>query len=700
MKWLFICTLFIFHTYNKLYADHIGGGTLYYEIIDSTEDSILVTINFEYFKFLSCNSVGEDEAIEIIHVRAGNFLSIVHAPLVLSEPVANPEFPCLETPLDFCIKKLTYSDTIQLEILNESYHAILMDCCRSDDLTNVETTLIPPGSIYQIEISPFSQSTGNSSPVSNSPIPNFVCIGEPFSVDFAAYDAQVDQLVYELCAPYSFPGNMLQSPNPLPPYDPPAYIFPPYNYYNPLGDNNLSLNPTTGQLNLTPTQIGQYLVGVCVSEYRNGQLVGTMLRDFVLNIVDCPLKVFAALEADTILANGDYLFKVCNDASLILENGSGNMDYITNYFWEIEGETITTWNSTLYFDTSGTYQAKLFLNPGEECSDTANIIIKVSKDIAADFDFSYDTCVAGPVHFINQSYAEDVGIKETIWDFNNGHLSTASSPLYQFLDPGEQTVKLTIEDFYACKDSIIKSFDWQPAPVILIVAPSEKEGCSPLAVSFENHSTPIDSTYEIFWDFSNGENSEAFIPQTIYDTTGSYPVYLSITSPIGCFVDSTFQDLVLVEPPPVADFNYEPNPIFSITPEVAFNDASLRAVDWHWQFDSLGTDYIQNPIYAFEDPGLYKIQLVVEDKYFCADTITKTLEVLPFSSYFLPNAFSPNGDGANELFKGAGYVDGITNFEMSIWNRWGKQVFYTTDILGGWNGQIMGILKQPVLLIR
>jgi len=71
----------------------------------------------------------------------------------------------------------------------------------------------------------------------------------------------------------------------------------------------------------------------------------------------------------------------------------------------------------------------------------------------------------------------------------------------------------------------------------------------------------------------------------------------------------------------------------------------------------------------------------------CPDTISKLIDVQPVLRYFLPNAFTPNNDASNDLFIGTGYLDGIQDFQLNVWNRWGEMVFETEDPFDGWNGQ-------------
>lgn len=116
--------------------------------------------------------------------------------------------------------------------------------------------------------------------------------------DHSATDIDGDSLVYELCTPLD--GASFSDPIPQPPYNPPynpVTFISPYSQSNMLngvaGGVNLSINPQTGILTATPTTIGQFVVGVCVKEYRGNIFLGTTRRDFQFNVIPCPSLIVA-----------------------------------------------------------------------------------------------------------------------------------------------------------------------------------------------------------------------------------------------------------------------------------------------------------------------------------------------------------------------------------------------------------------------
>ena len=90
-------------------------------------------------------------------------------------------------------------------------------------------------------------------------------------------------------------------------------------------------------------------------------------------------------------------------------------------------------------------------------------------------------------------------------------------------------------------------------------------------------------------------------------------------------------------------------------------------------------------------------QLIVTHPSGCPDTAFKTIDVVPLVTYHMPNAFSPNGDGRNDLFKGVGVLTGMSDFKMTIWNRWGELMFATTDPSEGWNGLKMNNGQEAIV---
>ena len=646
------------------------------------------------------------------------------APPVIIDVLPNLSNPCLDPPADVCVEEGTYVFDVDLPVINESYHIVYQRCCRNGTITNI----INPGDTgetWYVELTPAAQQNCNNSPVFNDFPPIVICAGEPINFDHAATDADGDVLVYELCRPFTgggsdtnnatAPGGVAPNPDMPPPYQTVAYI-PPFTFNNPLtASPQLTIDPSTGFMTGTPITVGQYVVGVCVKEYRNGQLLSEIFRDFQFNVEACEFNVRADIsEDDTVTLQGQqyYVVNACglNDVTFI--NQSTEQSNIDGVLWEFNiggvDETSTQWSPTFSFPSTGTYYGQLYLNPmagTSECSDTAFIEVNVFPGITADFEFDYDTCNAGPVTFtdLSVSGAGPGSIVSWDWDFGDGNISDVQNPVHTYNIPGFLPVKLKIRDINNCTGFHSETVSYFPVPQLLVVAPSEYVGCQPAEIFFDNLSTPVDENYELVWDFGDGGTSGEIDPTYIYEDIGTYTVSLSITSPLGCHTDTVWNDLITVLPSPIADFTYSPDQPSNLLPTVTFTDESVDPVAWKWKFGDVGASIQQHPVFTFPDTGMHRIELVVFHESGCTDTALQMLDVIPEVRYYLPNAFTPNGDGYNDGFRGNGMMDGAREFNLSIWNRYGEKLFETDDPYLAWNGKKDNVGKlspQGVYIVK
>ena len=641
------------------------------------------------------------------------------APTITNIPpdVSNP---CLIIPDDVCVEEGVYIFILTLPTDPNSYHIVYQRCCRNNSINNI---IFPEdtGATYTIELTPEAQqnSTGcvNNSPTFNNFPPIIICVNEPINFDHSASDSDGDQLVYKFCSPKegggtggtdpgstpmdaALPNGVAPNPDTPPPFDNVTFVSPTYGPLNPMGgDPQVAIDPATGMISGIPNTLGQFVVGVCVEEYRNGVLLSTVKRDFQFNVESCEPTVFAQIQNDEVVNGNQFVVNSCGNNSITFIDQSFDQNFINTYNWSFDlnnGDTATstTQNTSITFQGLGTYQGQLVLNQGSPCDDTATIFVNIYPEINADFTYSYDTCIAGPVSFNNLSITGAGAITSNLWEFGDGNINSEVSPNYLYSAPGNIPVTLTVEDINGCVDDTTQIIEWFPAPPILIIEPSIYKGCIPQNVFFNNLSTPIDDTYDIVWDFGDGNTSGEISPTYIYETPGVFDVSLSVTSPLGCSISDFFPNLITVEPSPLANFIYTPNPPTNFQPDVEFTDLSIDAVQWFWNFNDIDNSFDQNPVYTFPDTGLQQVTLIVTHTSGCQDTLTQFIDVVPKVAYFLPNAFTPNFDSINDEFFGKGFFDGMENFKMTIWNRWGELVFETSDYREGWNGRKLNVGKD------
>ena len=213
-----------------------------------------------------------------------------------------------------------------------------------------------------------------------------------------------------------------------------------------------------------------------------------------------------------------------------------------------------------------------------------------------------------------------------------------------------------------------------PPPVVCIIA--DLNGCQPFCTQMTNCNPTVDSC---FWDFGDGTFFMGCTPPVhCYPTPGTYPVVLTVTDNNGCTNTSlTNGNIVSVTPKPVAAFTVSPMSTSVFEPYVNFTDLSTGAVSWFWDFrdplSSSPTSTLQNPSHTFSDTGMYCVRLAVTSADSCMDTATICVVIEPEFTFFIPNAFTPDGDGINDFF--IGYGIGIAKHQMWIFDRWGNMIF-------------------------
>jgi gliding motility-associated-like protein len=699
-------------------ARHIIGGEMTYECLGEQNGSVRYRFKMLVYRDCSANFGADlDNPAPIavyecgINRSCGSFTQL-NAFRSFTTPVRNvrrvspPNFPCLILPPNVCVEEGTYQFELTLPISNESYHIIYQRCCRNETISNISAPG-DAGATYAVEITPAAQRLCNNSPTFNQFPPTVICIDQPLDFNHSATDVDGDSLVYFFCPPLlgggrlgtpENPGNQraCNGVTPTPPCAPPhgtvQFIAPVYSFQSPLaGAPQEAINPVTGIITGTPNKLGQYVVGVCVSEYRNEQLLGTIQRDFQFNIANCSPTVVADIEKDSIINGKQFLLTSCGNNTINFINQSFQRQFVNNFFWQFningQAQTFTTWDATVTFPDTGRYVGALILNPNTECGDTANIFVNIFPQIEADFEFEYDTCVAGPVRFTDLSQSGAGNITNWEWNFGDQRNSRMRNPTHRYNEANNFPVTLTATDINRCKDNITKNIPYFPIPPLLIVSPSDFTGCIPAGIFFDNLSSPVDENYDVQWEFGDGGASTEISPTHLYERVGLYSVSLEITSPFGCKIDTIFRDLINVLPSPVADFTFSPSTLSNLDPTATFTDQSQNAVRWQWQMGEFAMLSERNPTFTFPDTGLQAIRLIVTHPSGCQDSITKFLDVVPEVRYFLPNAFTPNSDNINDLFRGTGILVGATDFIFTIWNRWGEKVFETEDPEEGWNGR-------------
>ena len=196
------------------------------------------------------------------------------------------------------------------------------------------------------------------------------------------------------------------------------------------------------------------------------------------------------------------------------------------------------------------------------------------------------------------------------------------------------------------------------------------------------------SILEWKWNFGDQNYDNGSIVNHLYNSIGIYNVELNIESEFGC-VDSITKSIQIFHIPK-AEFTFQPTQVSILNPSINFINNSINSSPILWDFGDSTYSYEESPTHNYLNPGTYDVTLVVEDTNSCIDSVSYNVSVFYDFILYVPESFTPNQDGINEVFGPRGLrFQNFISYEFTIYNRWGEVVFKTNDINAYWDGRPM-----------
>lgn len=470
MKKIFLLILIMGGFAFSLSAAHIRGGELYYKYVGpgSSSNSSLYRLTLKLYIDCGQNDPGQLDTKVFLTVfeKPGNRqvlgknANMVNEEFIRYDPASNP---CLNNPpRDVCYRLRYYQTTVDLPNTSQGYTIAFQRCCRIEGIQN----LVPPsndfGATYSCEIPGTNigvDAYKNTSPLVTTKDAVAVCMGSDFQFDFSAKDDEGDSLVYRFCDAYAGGGpsngqNCITCPLPIPGAPPPYRALnyqSPYSGGAPMGSVNI--NSKTGIMSgIAPTKIGQYVVTVCIAEYRRGVLINTHRKDIHIKVSDC-IPLNAVLKPD-------YAF--CDDFNVTFRNLQINPTG-SEYTWDFgDGtppQTTLVPDGTLQhrYARAGDYRVKVKVVLAGQCRDSAITIAKVYPGFFPGFTFD-GACLFTPFEF--KDITRSTYGRPSFWSWNFGDETTeadtshAKSPTWKYNSLGLKTVQLIVSSDKGCIDTV------------------------------------------------------------------------------------------------------------------------------------------------------------------------------------------------------------------------------------------------------
>ncbi len=409
-----------------------------------------------------------------------------------------------------------------------------------------------------------------------------------------------------------------------------------------------------------------------------------------------------------VTANFSTVLLGCNPHTVDLNNLSVNANI---FKWEF-GDGITssrehpthTYIYDGWYDT--VYSTRLTATSYYECSDDTVIDISVYPSPVANFAVADSQQYPDTVFMINNE--TNAGAWDYEWEFGDGTSTTVKEPAsHTYGHWGDYLITLDVYNAY-CSDSISRNIILSPPLPIPVFEPEGTySGCEPFDVRFNNESL-YGNAY--LWDFGDGYTSIKKSPLHTYYTQGQYRVMLTVFGDGG--ESYLYKDITVYRKPEV-NFQVSPETVYLPDELVFCNNQSKYGEEFLWRFGDGVTSNKENPEHLYTEAGEKDVTLVVWTENNCGDSLTKKeiVNVKGKGKIAFPNAFK--WDPANT--SGGRYEnpyvvkdnlnifrpiwEGVVQYRLEIYTRWGELIFVSEDIYTGWDGTYRGKpCKQDVYI--
>lgn len=358
----------------------------------------------------------------------------------------------------------------------------------------------------------------------------------------------------------------------------------------------------------------------------------------------------------------DGLPVTCQGDSVLFIAGGGG-----SYSWLYNNQPITHSNDSLVATQTGDYTA--IVTDIDGCSDTSQtyamtwyppLTVNVSSTIS-------EICPGDSLEITSQVLGMATAFQ---WLLDGIPIPGATQATHPAVSSGNYQLQVT--DANGC-NYLSPGLSLTPGnpPNAIADQPSDTLICAGQSISLTGHGI---GTYQWLLDGQAipGAND------SVFDATsgGNY----SLVVENGCGADTSSGIAMQASPGPTAAFDYENYP----RNEVLFFNESVNAVDWQWILPTLESNE-EFIYYGFPGSGSYPVTLVVRDSLGCLDSIVVDVNVTD-PEFFVPNVFTPNGDGINDVAQTR--FDRLESIDFSIYDRWGNKIFISNSSGVYWDGRI------------
>jgi len=221
-----------------------------------------------------------------------------------------------------------------------------------------------------------------------------------------------------------------------------------------------------------------------------------------------------------------------------------------------------------------------------------------------------------------------------------------------------------------------------PLPNVEIVSDLDK-ACAPACINFGLQQANQQIVH-YQWLIADSLSSNNPDPKFCFEQPGVIHAQVWVEDVNGCKNTGQAFGITQIHPTPEVDFNFNPSAPDILRPQVDFTQSSTHTAFWRWDFGDGNMAFMPNPVHNYQDTGRFEVCLEVMSVHGCLNDICKDVYIKPVFTFYMPNAFTPDGDGLNDIFKPEGTF--VKDIQWMIFNRWGEMIFESKDLNKGWDG--------------
>ncbi len=435
------------------------------------------------------------------------------------------------------------------------------------------------------------------------------------------------------------------------------------------------ISPITYSASGTPTTANSLVSNLCAG----------LVNIKVIDAIGCPATTTINFPTPPVFSySATNPAPVCIGKTITLQGSAAGGVGAHTFIWNpgsLVGQTVSITASATTVYSLNVYDANNCTLP------PFTVTVNVNPPISINLNSSNSGICPGTTAQISPTITGGDGVYNYNWI--PGNLTSPSIFVQNIVVP---VYTLTVNDFCGSPTAIIEvTINLFPV-VIPTFFTSDTAGCEPFCIQFTN-TTP--KSTNIIWNYGDKPfEQQGSITNYCYDRSGSYDLRITVNDSNNCKAGFTYTGAINVLKKPDANFTSDPVLITLDNDQDVLFKPINSATLYQWYVNGNFLASTPKIHYSFPDTGCVPFRLIAINADNCRDTVDKNICVIEGFNIWVPNCFSPNNDGKNDVFmpKGTGWIE--RGYVFEIFNRWGTRIYHTNNMNDSWDGKTKNLYDQ------